>query len=120
MSQPLSSKANYFFQQGQQLSKAKAYAAAIAQFDRALENQPDWYAGWYERGKALYDLGNYQAAIFNFKEVLVLKSDYAPAWNNRGMALAKLNRHNEAVASYDRAIELAPKTIKPGITGAMP
>ena len=60
------------------------YRGAIADFDRAIELNPDAAAACYGRGGAKSKLGDYEGAIADYSRAIEIKPDYADAYTNRG------------------------------------
>jgi tetratricopeptide (TPR) repeat protein len=48
---------------------------AIADFDKAIQLQPDFADAYFNRGLAYYYKGEYDCAIADFKKVLELSQD---------------------------------------------
>ena len=84
--------------------------SAIADYDRAIEINPDYAKAYTNRGKAKYKLGDYHGAIADYDRTIELKPDYAKAYYNRGEAKHKLGDERGAKADRARAqcIELDP------------
>lgn len=97
-----------FFQQGIEQFNAGNYAAAIANYDRALAILPMATDVWYNRGNAFFNLERYADAIACYDKTLEFFPDKYDAWNNRANALFKLERYSEAIASWDKAVEIIP------------
>jgi tetratricopeptide (TPR) repeat protein len=73
------------FQKGQ-------FDDAVAQFQKAVEINPDSFTIHYNLGSALFQKGELAEAITQFQEVLRLKPDFSPAQENLAKArdLARL------------------------------
>ena len=84
------------------------YEKAIADYDKAIEINPDLDQAWNNRGVALANLGRSEAAIADYDKAIEINPDLDQAWNNRGVALANLGRSETAIADYDKAIEINP------------
>ena len=88
--------------------QSSIHERALANFDQALQKNPNDYLAWNGRGTALGNLGRHQEALDAFDQALKLKPDFAQAWVSRGMALGSLGRHSEALEAFDRALKLKP------------
>ncbi|MBE9099313.1 tetratricopeptide repeat protein [filamentous cyanobacterium LEGE 07170] len=81
---------------------------AIANYDKAIEINPNDHLAWTARGIALSALGRKEEAIANYDKAIEIDPDFHYAWNNRGITLADLGRKEEAIDSCDKALELKP------------
>jgi tetratricopeptide (TPR) repeat protein len=97
-----------------QLSKAVTlpglageYRAATADYDRAIELNPDDADNYINRGRVNSDLGDYQAAIADYDRAIELNPNFV-AYCNRGAVKSDLGDYQGAIADYDEAIELEP------------
>jgi tetratricopeptide (TPR) repeat protein len=59
--------------------------AAIQEYRRALEMNPEWGEGWWNLGTLLYDGDHYSEAIPAFQKVVELAPSAGPAWNFLGL-----------------------------------
>ena len=75
------------FQKGFALLEVSRFENAIAEFDRALEIDPDPAPAHYNRGVALAKLLRFNDAIVSFDKTLSLLPGYAPAFFQKGLAL---------------------------------
>jgi tetratricopeptide (TPR) repeat protein len=101
-------EAAWYYHQGSRQLEAKDNDAALANFERALNLQPDHYKSWFGRGMALGNLERHLEALRSFDEALSVQPNASFGWHNRAIALGKLSRHLEALNSFDRAIEFNP------------
>lgn len=81
---------------------------ALADFDRALEENPDYAEAYNNRGAARHARGDLDAALADYDRALELNPDYAAAYNNRGTVRHARGDLDGALADYDRALELTP------------
>jgi len=89
----------------------KSFAAALADYNRAVGIRPDFAEAHGNRGNALREMGRHGEALDACNRALALKPDYNEGYNNRGNALIELNRPADALADYDRALEAAPDNV---------
>jgi tetratricopeptide (TPR) repeat protein len=94
--------------QGVLLYKAEDWDAALAIFDRCLQQNPQDNKVICMYGSTLCGLNRIDEAINIFDQALKIKSDDYIAWNNRGFALGKLGRLDEEIDSYDKALKIQP------------
>lgn len=83
--------------------------AAIADFDRAIELDPQ-YAGvaYSSRGNVLLDQGDLEAAIIDYSRAILLNDEDVDAYNGRGNAYKESSEYELALNDFARAIELEP------------
>src|SRR5690606_2463419 len=84
------------------------YAAAIADFTRAVEANPKFIDAFLARGISNGELGNYDAAIADYNAALAIDPRSADAFNNRGDAYLKKGDAQRAIADLNRSIDLNP------------
>ncbi|MBA2588279.1 MAG: tetratricopeptide repeat protein [Alphaproteobacteria bacterium] len=83
-------------------------AEALAQFDQALQLNPNLFEALFNRANLMLELKRPVEALANYDQVLVSRQDFASVWNNRGTALRSLQRLDEALASFQKAATIAP------------
>jgi tetratricopeptide (TPR) repeat protein len=81
---------------------------AIADFDQAIQLQPDFSCAYNNRGNAYADKGDTDHAITDYDRVIQLQPDLAEAYNNRGTAYGQKGDYDRAIADFDQAIQLQP------------
>ena len=81
---------------------------AIANFDRAIDLNPDYALAFYNRGRAYNFKSEYDRAITDYSQAIQLKSNFAEAFTNRGFARARKGEYDRAIADYNQAIRLKP------------
>lgn len=108
-----------FSEPGQRHSAAEAYKArgniyygqrklnqAIAEFTRALHEDPDYLPAYYNRGLAFHDLKLYYKAIVDFDMVIMMNSEDSDAYLARGLCYSKVNKLKLALQDIAKAAEL--------------
>ena len=98
---------NYFQRATFRVALGK-YKEALADYDQAIELNPDDAAAYNNRGIAKSELCQHEAAAADYNEVIRLNPDDAAAYYNRGNAKQKLGRDEAAVGDFDEAIRLNP------------
>jgi tetratricopeptide (TPR) repeat protein len=83
-------------------------AQALAEFEAAVEADPDYWKGRHNRGVSLALRGKFNEAVADFGRVVELKPDYANAWFNRGELYFDQAQYEEALSDYTQAIRLRP------------
>ncbi len=97
-----------YINQGNTKAELNRHAEAIADYDQALQLDPDSALAYFSRGHSKTNLERHAEAIADYDQALRLDPDYALAYFNRGYSKAELNRHVEAIADYDQALRLDP------------
>ena len=123
-------KALAYIGRGNAKCRLGQHAAAIIDYDSAIQLKPDYdkaidrrgprywrpvievnadYAkAYYNQGKAKVVLGQWDAAIADYDKAIQLKSDYVDAYYNRGKVKVKQRHFAAAVTDYDTAIQFKP------------
>ena len=83
------------------------YQAAIDDYSRALDLQPDAVV-YNNRGIAYRNLKDPQRATADYRQALLLDIDYRDAYNNLGLVLSDQSAFAEAIRCFNRAIDLDP------------
>ena len=79
---------------------------AVADFDRAIEANPNLAEAWYNRGLAWRRRGEHGNAVLDFTRAIGVRADYARAYFNRGVSHGALGNGEQAAADFERAREL--------------
>ena len=87
-------------------------AQALAQFDRAVQLDPDYVPARTARGSLYYQQGKPEAAVPDLEFAAAHRPDDAAALDRLGQAYAALDRSADAVRVLRRAAELAPDDSK--------
>ena len=88
----------------------KQYDKAIADFDKAIELNPeDVHVDYRNRGVAYRKLKQYDKAIADYDKAIELNPKDADTYHNRGFAYDELKQYDKAIADYDKAIKLNPE-----------
>jgi tetratricopeptide (TPR) repeat protein len=100
-------RASYYKVWGEVLEHFKQYEAAIIQYKKAAEINPNeglYYLKW---GNMLRDLGQYDAAIVKYEQALKSNASYSTrafAYTGWGDLLVKLKQYEAAIVKYEQAI----------------
>lgn len=97
-----------WYDRGNAHLRAKRYEKAIAAYDQAIQNQPEFYEAWQGRAWALNLLQRYEEALAACDQALKIKPDSPIIWAEKGIAFAYLNRYEEAIAAFDQATQIDP------------
>ena len=82
---------------------------AIADFDRAIEINPQFAKAYGNRGIAKSKMDDNEDALADYVRAIEINPQYAKAYSNRGVVKHNMGDHEGALADYDRAIEISPQ-----------
>ncbi len=99
-------KADNFLNQGLNKVKEGEYRGAIADFNQALQINPNEAQSYHNRGNARFKLGEIQGAMEDFTQALRLNPKDAKAYYNRGVAYSKRGDKQRAIEDYQKAVKL--------------
>jgi tetratricopeptide (TPR) repeat protein len=87
------------------------FQGALADYNRAIKNNPQSANAYYNRGLLKADkLQDFEGALSDYNRAIKLKPNYDAAYNNRGNLKAdKLQDYQGALSDYNRAIKLKPR-----------
>ena len=85
---------------------------AIAQFQKALEIQPDYAEARYNLGTVLIQQGRLDEAIAQLQKALEIKPDHASAHKNLGIAFLQQGRMDEVIAHFKKSLEIRPDQVE--------
>lgn len=97
----LTNRGNVYFREGEQ-------ELATADFDKAIDLNPDLTIAYYNRGLAAFVIGRYEDAIADSSAAIRLDPTMAAAFYNRGAAYANMRDYPKAIADLTEAIRLRP------------
>lgn len=83
------------------LSKAQEeYGKAVANFNEAVENKPDFHQAWNDLGFVYRKSGDLDGSLRAYDKALELKPNYPKAIADRAESFLWMNRLNEAKQAY--------------------
>jgi tetratricopeptide (TPR) repeat protein len=85
------------------------YDRAIADYNAAIELDPEYHYAYYNRGISYFERRDIDRAIADFTRVIRINPKYAQAYNNRGTAYKEKQDYDQALSDYDQAIKVNPK-----------
>lgn len=91
--------------------KAKASeldAKALANFEKAVENDETRWKAIHNRGVSYALAGKYEKSIVDFTHAIKLQPDYPNAWFNRAEIRYELGHFEQAIPDYTKTLELNP------------
>ncbi|MGB0386524.1 MAG: protein kinase domain-containing protein [Ardenticatenaceae bacterium] len=100
---------------GIEFYQQKAYQQAIAQFTKALRQDPAYptsldrcVQAYFSRGQAYYQLAEYALAIADYDNALRVQPNYTAVSYWRGRANSEINQIDQAIRDFDNALHLNP------------
>jgi tetratricopeptide (TPR) repeat protein len=112
--------AEELFRQGEQYYRQGEWANAIAAYEAAIDQNPNYDAAYTNLGSTYYRQGNLDAAINAYEQALTIQPDDPDTHHNLGMVylqlwLAEQNDENlqSALNQVNMAIELEPNLPAP-------
>jgi len=81
---------------------------AIADFNAAININPNFAAAYNNRGSAVQAKGDYDRAIADYSEAIRIDPNYAVAYSNRGNLFEAQGRREDAIADFLRALAIDP------------
>ncbi len=89
---------------------ADKYDEAIAYYDRAIDQDPDYAETYYERAQAKHYQEQYASAISDFDKFISLNPNYVEAYYYRAEAKFGLGNSDEAREDLETALPLAEQS----------
>lgn len=96
------------FNHGLAQIKNDQYAEALAYFERATIQQPQFTEAWFYIGFCLGEIGRLKESIRATKQAIELDPYFAEAYYNLGLAYAKLGDWRAAHKAFTTSIDLKP------------
>jgi tetratricopeptide (TPR) repeat protein len=94
------------------LARKNQYSAAIPEWRKALELNPEDAKSHNNLGLALAKTGKLDEAIPQYQEALSLDPNFGDAHDNFALALTKKGKVDEAIPHFEKALELNPRDAK--------
>lgn len=98
----------FHYARAQSLRQLGAYERALADFDRAVELQPDAYWVYVGRARALDAVDRLDDALSDLDRAIVMNRESQEAHVGRGAVLERMDRLDDALVAYTRALDLSP------------
>jgi tetratricopeptide (TPR) repeat protein len=103
--------ANAVYNHGVALMHEKKYAAALADFEKAVQAKPDFAEAHNNLAYCLRQQGpaKYSEALRHYDKAIKLNPNLAEAYEYRGVLFVKMNRKNDAEKDLAKLNQLNPK-----------
>ena len=89
--------------------KSGDYQGAIADYNKAIELNPQFAEAYNNQGVAKGESGDYQGAIADLDKAIEINPQLTEAYLNRGIAKGTSDDYLGAISDFDKAIELNPQ-----------
>jgi tetratricopeptide (TPR) repeat protein len=93
---------------GELLVDANQHAVALAEFQAAVDHDPQNSLAIHNRAVTLAQQNEFDAALIDFNRVIELNPGLAVAYRNRAELLAAQGKSDDAIADYTHAIQSMP------------
>lgn len=100
-----------YLSRGKVAFEAQRYAAAAAEFRKAVAAKPDSVTARVNLGAALSQIGDLDGAVKQFEEALRIEPGKANAHYNLAVLRARQNKHAESIAHLRSALNVEPDDI---------
>ncbi|MEK7724537.1 MAG: tetratricopeptide repeat protein [Acidobacteriota bacterium] len=104
-----------YYNRGLAYNFQKKFQQAIADFNKTLQLNPQYWKAYSGRGYAYLMLQNYELAIREFTSAIQLNPNDNISYDNRGLCYKALGRNDLAQADFNKAAQ-----IKSGVTTPTP
>src|ERR1035437_10641350 len=94
------SKAKVYWTSGNSKYNIADYAGAILDYDKAIENDPQYLNAYINRGLAEVKLKNYKEAIQDYDKAIEIDTDHVVTYTIRGIAKDSLSYNMISVNFY--------------------
>ncbi|MCB9450462.1 MAG: tetratricopeptide repeat protein [Anaerolineaceae bacterium] len=94
-----------YYNRGNIYYDRKEYSLALADYNKALEDNPEYPSAYNGRGMAHYAMGEYDLALTDYNKALEYDPEYASAYNNRGNSYFMMGDYDRAISDYNHSIE---------------
>ena len=98
-----------YMDSGVEKGKRGDHQGAIADFNKALEINPQDPGTYYNRAVSYFELKKYHRAIADYNMAIKFFPQDFPAYSNRGTAKRAIGDHQGAIADFNKAIAINPQ-----------
>ncbi|MFO7028963.1 hypothetical protein B9T07_02595 [Limnospira fusiformis CCALA 023] len=99
------------FSRGNEFLRNGQLEEAIAAYQKAIGQNPDFYLAYQNLGEALEKLGRFDEAVQAYQKAVELKPEAAWSYLSLSRVLRQVGRVEEAKKAGDRAMEIEPKLV---------
>jgi len=102
------STASYYFAKGSSYFDKGDYKNSVANYNKAIELDPNDFVSYNNRGLSYIGLGDYDQGISDCNKAIELNPNYANAYINRGIGYGFKGDYDQAISDFNKAIALDP------------
>ncbi len=81
---------------------------AIVEFNKVIEQYPEFAPAYSRRGAAYANSGDHERAITDFKRAIILQPNFTIAYMNLAGSHTALKKYGEVIVDYSKLIDLQP------------
>jgi len=98
--------AKEYYNRGRNKDRLHDYRGAMADYNKAIELNPNLALDYYGRGKAKSELHDYRGAMPDYTKAIELNPNYAEAYFHRGVSKLLLEQKDSGCLDLSKAGEL--------------
>jgi tetratricopeptide (TPR) repeat protein/Txe/YoeB family toxin of Txe-Axe toxin-antitoxin module len=107
-SSDMSSKFEQYLNKGKEKYKQKNYKAAIIEYNKAINLNPNGFTAYTARGNAQLEMGNKKGAIDDYTKAININPNDTETYYYRGNAYKQIGQKQKAIDDYTQALKLNP------------
>ena len=100
--------ASVYNNRGNAYNNINEYDSAIADFDIAIQLEPNSAEAYHNRGNTYGKNGELDLALADFNKAMQIKPDDAETYSNQGNVHYRKREYDRAIIDYNKAIKLKP------------
>ncbi|GCA86366.1 TPR repeat-containing protein YrrB [Microcystis aeruginosa NIES-2522] len=104
----LAPRALWYLNRGILYYNQQKYELALADFNKAIELNPNFAMAYNNRGTLYDDQQKYELALADYNQAIELNRNNAQAYYNRGNLYYDLQKYDLALSDYNKAIDINP------------
>ena len=106
-------RAEEYNKRGEACYKEGNLGSAIADYDKAIKQDPEFHEAYNNLGNAYRDQGDFDGAIYKYTMAIELAPEYPYPYNGRGDIYKDRGEFDKAIKDYKKAIKLKRDYVPP-------